>query len=147
MSWSKLPREVARADLLGFGYLGTLRRDGRPRLGPVETHVWEGRLLIGVMTRSLRARDLDRDPRCTLHSVVAELDSGEPELKLYCTAVAAELEPPGAWWKGRPACDARVYELGIDEASLVEWDLAGAKMTVTNWSPARGLRTARRPYP
>jgi hypothetical protein len=147
VSWSALPPELARADLLGFAYLGTLRADGRPRIGPVEAHLWEEELLIGVMPRSLKARDLARDPRCTLQSHVADPDSGEPELKLYCRAVAAEGEPPGAWWTGRPAAHARVYSLQVEEAALVEWNLRSADMTVTGWSPMRGLHTTTRPYP
>jgi pyridoxamine 5'-phosphate oxidase-like protein len=127
--------------------LATLRADGRPRLGPVEAHLADGRLLIGVMPRSLKARDLERDPRCTLQSVVADPDSGEPELKLYCRAVPSHGEPAGAWWAGRAPADVRVHELEIDEAALVEWNLARGEMTVTSWSPARGTRTARRPYP
>ncbi|MEX2644846.1 MAG: pyridoxamine 5'-phosphate oxidase family protein [Gaiellaceae bacterium] len=147
MSWSALPPEVARADLLGFAYLATLRADGRPRISPVEAHVWEGELLIGVMPRSLKARDLARDPRCTLQSLVGDPDSGEPELKLYCRAVEAEGEPPGAWWTGRPAADVRVYALEVEEAALVEWDVERGLMTVTSWSPASGARTATRAYP
>ena len=147
LSWAELPAELARADLLGFAYLGTLRRDGRPRISPVEAHVLDGRLLIGVMPRSLKARDLDRDPRCTLQSLVSERDSGEPELKLYCRAVLSEGEPPGAWWAGRPAGDVRVYELEVEEAALLEWNLGNAEMTVTSWSPARGLHTTTRTYP
>lgn len=146
MSWSLLPPALAREDLLGLAYLGTLRPDGRPRIGPVEAHPSEGRLLIGVMIRSLRARDLARDPRCTLQSAVAGPDAGDPELKLYCRALAAEGEPPGAWWSGR-AEHAAVYALEIDEAALVEWDLQRSLMTVTSWSPARGARTATKPYP
>ena len=147
MSWAELPPELARPDLLGLVYLATLRADGRPRVGPVEAHIWEGEVLIGVMPRSLRARDLVRDARCTLQSAVAGPDSGDPELKLYCRAVAARGEPPGAWWTGRPLGDVRVYELAIDEAALVEWNLGRAEMTVTSWSPARGPRTLTRPYP
>jgi hypothetical protein len=152
VSWGDLPAQIARpgGELLGrrgLAVLGTLRPDGRPRIGPVEAHVAEGRLLIGVMPRSLKARDLERDPRCTLQTVVAEPDSGGPELKLYCRAVPAEGEPPGAWWAGRASADVRVRELQIDEAALVEWNLALGEMTVTSWSRARGTRTARRPYP
>jgi len=78
---------------------------------------------------------------------VRDPDSGEPELKLYCRAVEAEGEPPGAWWTGRPAADVRVYALAIDEAALVEWDLRNGEMTVTSWSSARGPSTKIGPYP
>jgi Pyridoxamine 5'-phosphate oxidase len=152
LSWGELQPAIAGPgrDLLerrGLAVLATLRADGRPRLGPVEAHVAGGRLLVGVMPRSLKARDLERDPRCTLQTVVADPDSGEPELKLYCRAVSAAGEPPGAWWTGRPPAEVRVYELQVDEAALVEWNLADAEMTVTSWSPSRGLRTTTRPYP
>jgi hypothetical protein len=147
MSWRDLPPELARGDLLGFAYLGTLRADGRPRISPVEAYLWEGDLLIGVMPRSLKARDLARDPRCTLQSLVADPDSGVPELKLYCRAVEARGEPPGAWWSGRPAADARVYALEVEEGALVEWNVRDGEMTVTSWSPARGSQTRTGPYP
>jgi hypothetical protein len=146
-SWDEVPPELARADLLGFAYLATMRADGRPRISPVEAHVWDGQLLIGVMPRSLKARDLARDPRCTLQSVVAGPDSGEPELKLYCRAVEARGEPAGAWWTGRTPADVLVYELEVEEAALVEWNLESGLMTVTSWSPSRGVQTATRPYP
>ena len=145
LSWAELPPELARTDLLGLVYLATLRPDGRPRIGPAEAHTWEGEVLIGVMPRSLRARDLVRDPRCTLQSAVAGPDSGDPELKLYCRAVPSTGEPPGAWWTGRE--DAVIYALRVDEAALVEWDLSRGEMTVTSWSPGGGTRTATRPYP
>jgi hypothetical protein len=152
VSWGDLPPGIAGPgqDLLerrGLAILGTLRADGRPRLGPVEAHVLDTRLLIGAMSRSLKARDLERDPRCTVQTVVAGPDSGEPELKLYCNAVPSAGEPPGAWWSGRAAGDVRVYELEIDEAALVEWNLSLGEMTVISWSPKRGEKTATRRYP
>jgi hypothetical protein len=125
VTWGDLPPGIAGPgeDLLerrGLAILGTLRADGRPRLGPVEAHVAGARLLIGAMPRSLKARDLERDPRCTVQTVVADPDSGEPELKLYCHAVPSEGHPPRAWWADRTAEDVHVYELEIDEAALVE---------------------------
>jgi hypothetical protein len=134
-------------DRSGLALLGTLRPDGRPRIGPVEPHLAGDRLLIGVMARSLKARDLARDARCTLQSLVTGPDTGEPELKLYCRAVAASGEPPGAWWAGRPADDVRVYALDVEEAAFVEWDVEDGVMTVTSWSPEDGVRSGARPYP
>jgi hypothetical protein len=134
-------------DRVGLGLLGTLRSDGWPRIGPVEPHVTGGRLLIGVMPRSLKARDLARDPRCTLQSVVGDPHSGEPELKLYCRAVEAHGAPPGAWWTGRPTREVNVFELEIEQAAFVEWDTERGEMKVTRWSSRDELRTATHRYP
>jgi hypothetical protein len=132
---------------VGLALLGTLRSDGWPRIGPVEPHVTGQRLLIGVMARSLKARDLARDPRCTLQSVVSDPHSGEPELKLYCRAVEATAAPPGAWWTGRPAGEVHVFELEIEQAAFVEWDIERGEMRITSWSTAHDVRTATHPYP
>jgi hypothetical protein len=152
MNWGELEaaapaiaeRGKACLDRVGLALLGTLRADGWPRIGPVEPHVVGGQLLIGVIARSLKARDLARDPRCTLQSVVSHPDSGEPELKLYCSAAATSGAPPGAWWTRRPAGEAHVFELRIAQAALVEWDVERSEMTVTSWSPSGNLRTATR---
>src|SRR2546429_650067 len=42
--------------------LGTLRRDGSPRISPVEPYLVHGQLLFGAMSWSLKTRDLLRDP-------------------------------------------------------------------------------------
>ncbi len=112
----------------------------------MEAYVADARLLVGAMARSLKARDVERDPRCTLQSVVTDPDAGEPELKLYCHALPSTGEPSGAWWAGRLDA-ARVYALAIDEAALVEWEVAQGRMNVTSWSPERGLRRRSRRYP
>jgi hypothetical protein len=62
--------------------LGTLCRDGSPRISPVEPYVTSGHLLVGAMTWSGKAADLRRDPRYVLHSVVTGPDAGQGELKL-----------------------------------------------------------------
>jgi Pyridoxamine 5'-phosphate oxidase len=72
-----------RFDRSRVALLGTLRKDGSPRISPVEPHFVEGHLLFGAMTWSLKARDLLSDMRCVLHSAVTAPDAGESELKLY----------------------------------------------------------------
>src|SRR5262249_57035990 len=74
---------LARLHAVGLVMLGTLRRDGSPRISPVEPCITGGRLLVGAMTWSGKAADLRRDPRDVLHSVVSGPDSREGELKLY----------------------------------------------------------------
>jgi len=132
--------------------LGTLRSDGRPRISPVEPYFVAGHLLLGVMSNTVKARDLLRDPRCLLHSAVTGPDNAEGEFKLYGLAREV-LDPqireaePGPWWVGRPAGEVRVFDLDITEASFISWDLERGKMTVRRWSPARGSRTVTRNYP
>ena len=62
---------------------GTLRRDGWPRISPVEPLVVEGVLYVGMTWRSRKALDLLRDPRITVQSIVSNRDGTEGEFKLY----------------------------------------------------------------
>ena len=71
----------------GVILLGTIRRDGSPRISPVEPFIVEGDLQLGMMPRSLKARDLRRDPRCTVHSAVSDRMAKDGEFKLHGRAV------------------------------------------------------------
>jgi pyridoxamine 5'-phosphate oxidase-like protein len=129
--------------------LGTIRADGSPRISPIEPYFTPKELLLGAMTRSLKVRDLERDPRCVLHSPISHPDAGEPEFKLYGTMVAATDREArtDAWWMSRPTEAARVFAFRIDEAAAVAWDLEHGEMTVTRWSTRSGLEEAKRSYP
>jgi hypothetical protein len=142
----------ARIEATRVALLGTLREDGSPRISPIEPYFGAGHVLLGVMARSLKARDLLRDPRCVLHSAVTDPDAAEGELKLYGRATEVEERAlrescPGAWWLGRPAEDALVVSLAIEQAAFVGWDLERSLMTVLRWSPERGPTEETRPYP
>jgi hypothetical protein len=130
--------------------LGTLRKDGSPRISPVEPYLSQGELLFGAMTWSLKARDLMRDPRCVLHSSVTDPDGGDGELKLYGRAVVADDELREGcregWWFTRPET-ATVFALRIEETTFVSWDADGGEMTVRQWSPRAGYTVKRRRYP
>ena len=71
----------------GLALVGTLRRDGWPRISPVEPFIVDGRLYLGMMWRSVKALDLLRDPRCVVHSTVADKDGTEGEFKVYGRAL------------------------------------------------------------
>jgi hypothetical protein len=71
----------------GFIYLGSTRADGWPRVTPVELLIDDGRLYLGMMWQSMKALDLLRDPRCLLHSVVADRMGSEGEFKLRGRAI------------------------------------------------------------
>jgi len=142
---------MARLKSAHVALLGTLRRDGSPRISPIEPYLAEGQLLIGAMAWTGKASDLRRDPRYVLHSAVTSPDSGEGELKL--NGPAAEAGPDlravaaGAWWLARAPGKAAVFTLHISQAVFVDWDINRGLMTVHRWSPATGYAVASRPYP
>jgi Pyridoxamine 5'-phosphate oxidase len=131
--------------------LATLRKDGSPRISPVEPYLTQGHLIFGAMSWSLKTRDLLRDPRCVLHSAVTGPDSGEGELKLYGRATEADQEIRNgcreSWWVERPPGAATVFALTIEQATFISWDTEQGQMTVRRWSPQRGYNKMRRSYP
>jgi hypothetical protein len=136
----------------GIALLGSVRRDGSPRISPVGPCFAEGHLLFGAMSWSGKTRDLVRDPRCVLHSAVTDPDGAEGELKLYGRAVEIEdaeiREAPGnAWWVERPRREARVFSLEIERAVFVSWDAGRGVMKTQRWSPESGYSEVERSYP
>ena len=71
----------------GMLLLGTLRKNGWPRISPVEMLFFEGELYLGMMWQSRKALDLRRDSRCTLHNAVSNKDGTEGDFKVYGRAV------------------------------------------------------------
>jgi hypothetical protein len=148
--------EIARAgeerfDRARVALLGTIRKDGSPRISPVEPYLTQGHLLFGAMSWSLKTRDLLRDPRCVLHSAISDPDSAEGEFKLYGRAIeAGEQIRDGCrngWWTTRPADVASVFALNIDQAAFISWDVEHGEMTVRRWSSQLGYRETSRDYP
>ena len=71
----------------GLAMIGTLRKDGWPRISPVEPFLVDGQLYLGMMWRSVKALDLLRDSRCVVHSTVSDRLGSEGEFKVYGHAV------------------------------------------------------------
>jgi Pyridoxamine 5'-phosphate oxidase len=157
MNWGDFERAApalaqaarARFEATRVGLLGTLRADGSPRISPIEPYFTPDELLLGAMARSLKARDLRRDPRSVLHSAISGPDAGEPEFKLYGRAGEATRRDarPDAWWLSHPADAAVVFALEIERASSVTWALERGEMTVVTWSASGGLAEETRSYP
>jgi hypothetical protein len=98
MRWSELERRQPRLAALGRQRLvepgvvlvGTIRRDGTPRISPVEPLLWEGDLWLSMLHRSLKAADLIRDPRVLVHGVVTSRDGAPGEYKVRGRAIAED---------------------------------------------------------
>jgi pyridoxamine 5'-phosphate oxidase-like protein len=142
---------LAQLNSARVALLGTLRRDGSPRISPVEFCIAEGQLVIGAMAWSAKASDLRRDQRYALHSVVTGPDTAEGELKLNGSAAEAgqhlRASAVGAWWQAWAPEKAAVFILHVGQAVFIGWDIKHSLMTVHRWSPARGYAVASRPYP
>ncbi len=98
LNWDDLQRSaprlgrVAHDRLIAPGVLlvATVRRDGAPRLSPVEPLVLDGQLWLSMMWRSQKAKDLLRDNRLLIHSIVTSRDGADGEIKLRGHAIPVD---------------------------------------------------------
>jgi hypothetical protein len=126
--------------------VGTLRRNGFPRISPCEPEFVDGELMLGMMWRSPKAVDLLRDPRCVVHSVVTDRMGTEGDFKLY--ARAADVQEPDRRAAYRAAIKARIdwepdepgfhlFALDVESAGFV---IFGGDRYGLAWDPLGGLR-------
>jgi hypothetical protein len=139
-----------RLELARIALLGTLRKDGSPRISPVEPYLSQEHLFFGAMSWSLKTRDLQHDPRCVLHSAITAPDAAEAEFKLYGRAVEAPdeiREGSQGWWQAQSPSAAVVFVLTVEQATLIQWKLQLGQMSVLRWSTRDGLTETSRSYP
>jgi hypothetical protein len=129
----------------GIVLVGTIRRDGTPRISPVEYYEVEGHLLLGMMWQSFKARDLLRDSRCLVHSVVTSRAGDEGEFKLRGRAVDV-LEPSLRSAYGdateaeidwRPSEPFHLFTVDVEEAAFVIYE--EDEQRTTRWTRAGGI--------
>ena len=159
MHWSDLetrqPRlaEAATRRLIAPGVLlvVTIRRDGTPRLSPVEPYVLDGDLLLSMMWGSRKAADLDRDPRMLVHSVVSSPDGAAGEVKVRGTAVPVEDREAQARYAEAVGRDLgwtpevgrfHLYAVDLDQVSYVRYHHATGDQFLTVWPD--GVEQVRR---
>ena len=154
MRWSEIERsqprlaELGRHQLLGPGVVlvGTIRRDGTPRISPVEPFVMDGDLWLAMMWHSTKAVDLARDPRVLVHSVITSRDGGEGEYKVrgtvhaqpddavqrrYAASVADKLG-----WQPEPS-RFHLFAVDIDAITFIRYDDATGDQFVACWPKER----------
>jgi hypothetical protein len=126
--------------------VGTLRKNGWPRISPVEPEFVDGELMLGMMWQSPKALDLLRDSRIVVHSVVSERSGKEGDFKLYGRAV--DEHDPDRRAAYRASIKARIdweppepqfhmFSIDIDSAGFVTFDEPRYGLA---WDPAGGLR-------
>ena len=126
--------------------LGTLRKNGWPRITPVEMDFVDGELMVGMMWESPKALDLLRDPRYVAHTVVTNRSGEEGDFKLY--GRVREIRDPQSRARYRAAIKARIdwepsepsfhlFALEVESAGFVIFGAAGYGLA---WDAERGLR-------
>lgn len=112
-----------------FLLLGTIRRDGTPRISPVEAHLVEGHLIVVMMSGSLKAADVLRDPRVVLNTPVTDPEDPGAELKLRGRVVEVEdaalrraatdaVERTSGW---RPPTSWHVFSIDVEDVAHIVW--------------------------
>jgi hypothetical protein len=154
MRWDEFAKQCPEIAKLGEERLrenelclvGSIRKDGSPRISPCEVDFAAGQLLLGMMWQSMKALDLLRDPRCIIHSCVCDREGTEGEFKLYGEAV--DIQDPELRTTYRQTVFARIawepeepnYHLfAIDIASAAFATFADEHYALA-WDPHKGLR-------
>lgn len=154
MRWSEMessqPRlaELGRTRLLAPGVVlvATVRRDGTPRLSPVEPFVMNGDLWLSMLWGSTKAADLVRDPRILVHSVITGRDGGEGEYKVRGTADPehdptvqrryADAVATGLGWRPEPG-RFHLFAVDVHEVTFIRYVDATGDQFVTRWPDGR----------
>lgn len=158
-SWAELETDapaLARAvrirfEAHGLALMATLRRDGVPRLSPVEPLFWRDDLWLGMMPGSLKVADLERDPRLALHSATVDRRVADGDAKIAGRAEA--VVDPATFEAYRSAFAAEAGEVPEGPFPLFRIDASEASVLTTGgdhlvievWRAERGTeRIVRR---
>jgi hypothetical protein len=113
-------------------FLGTIHRDGGPRINPIEAHFVEGQLAHSLISGSVP---------------ILDAASGEPgEFKVRATAHPVEhttlrsaiqdaVEARSSW---RPPHDWHFFTMAVDAAVYHDYDPQADVHHVKRWTPDRG---------
>lgn len=144
-----------RIEQFGFVFLGTVRKDGGPRVNPAEAFIVEGHLALSLIPGSLKARDFLRDPRAFLHTPVVDRHLGTPgEFKLRGRAVpiaaAALREAVAGRFEResdyRPPADWPLFTIDVESAAFHRYDPEDSLQHLLRWTPTRGSESSTRTY-
>lgn len=123
----------------GVVLVGTIRRNGAPRISPCEVIIHAGELYLGMMPGSLKAKDLARDPRCTVHNAVADRSASEGEFKLHGSVrPVTDADERNAYGEAlfatigwQPEGDYPLFAVKVESAAL--FVTGEVSRTVTRW--------------
>ena len=123
--------------------IATLHADGSPRISGIECEFGEVHLQFGSMPAARKLADLQRDPRCALHSptvdpVVGREAEWPGEAKVSGRAVAAgpivgDGQPQG-----------EMFHVDVESVVVTSINSEGTKLVVEWWTPGGGRQVVER---
>ena len=154
MHWSDIEHAQHRLARLGHQRLiepgvvlvATIRQDGTARLSAVEPLVMDGDLWLSMMQGSAKARDLLRDPRVLVHSIVTSREGAAGEFKVRGTACAeddpgvqrryADTVASSLGWNPSPG-RFHLFAIDISQVSFISYATTTGDQHVAMWPPGR----------
>ncbi len=132
----------------GVLLIGTIRKDGTPRISPVEPVFSDGDLYLGMMWRSRKALDLLRDSRFALHNTLTDrlgdqfiargraIDVQDPDRReRYCVALKQKID-----W--RPEEPYHLFSVDVEDVTYIRY---GEEHEMIRWDPVNGIRRQTAP--
>jgi hypothetical protein len=133
--------------------LATLRTDGSPRLSGVEATFANGRLWLGMMPGSMKALDLQRDPRLALHSALDEPEMPRGDARISGrviehtddeTMAAFSRASQEATGQEVPPGPFHLFSVDIQEAVLIRIGDPADHLVIQTWREGQGLKRVER---
>jgi hypothetical protein len=155
-SWADIAAEAPELAERARGYfdahkhktLATLRKDGSPRVSGIEAEIVDGDLWLGMMPRSLKALDLQRDGRFALHSASEDPPEWPGDAKVAGRAVEIDDDAARAALVAAQGNDEQpsgffhLFRCEITELVVVR--VADGKLVIESWHEGRGARRVER---
>ncbi|GAA4996707.1 pyridoxamine 5'-phosphate oxidase family protein [Kitasatospora paranensis] len=141
------PLVRARFEANKHHVLGTLRRDGAPRVSGTEVQFIGADLTIGSMWGAVKARDLQRDGRFALHSNPADETMAAGDAKVSGTAVEISDPVDLAAYESdlpQPAPPGPFHAFRLEPAEVVLTTVEGDELLIRSWRPGEDVREVRR---
>jgi hypothetical protein len=130
--------------------IGTLRRDGWPRISANEVYFVDGELMLGMMPNSLKSRDLERDARITVMTPQCDREPKRGDFKIYGRVTEVDetdlrqrySDTIFAAIEWRPTEPYPLFAVDIESAAYISF---GEGRRLIRWSPERGAEQLGHP--
>ncbi len=128
-------RVRGRFDAYKHKVMATLRKDGSPRISGIEMEFGDGEVVLGMMSGSLKSRDVQRDPRLALHSGTED-PVEKPGTVIDAKISGRAVEIPGG--------NHHVFHVDIAEVVLITIGEPSDHLLIETWHEGRGLTAVKR---